>query len=77
MNSLTAIDLLSVGGKLKTLKILADGWIAEEDLAAMEKLLKSVTVKTEADLIRKYFSVDQFNGPAQRTRIRLALGKMP
>ncbi len=68
---------LSTVSKLKAIKTLMSGWISDDDVAAIIKICRSVTSKTEADPIRRDVDPHSMVSIGQRSMVRMALDGMP
>jgi hypothetical protein len=75
----TAGDLatLSTAAKISALRTLMGGWISDEDVAAMTKVILSSRNNDESKAIRSSINPIDMTSIGQRTRIRIALSKMP
>jgi len=71
------VQLLPAAEKLRLINRLLDGWVAEGDIAAVERICGSVNNQFEMDLIKKTISPREssLNNDAQRARLHSALGK--
>lgn len=68
---------LTPGAKVSALRTLMGGMISEDDLVAMEKIILSARNRDEAATIRNGINPKNMSSIGERTRIRIALAKMP
>lgn len=75
----SALARQRVGEKIRMLNTLSDGWISEDDMLAMERILRSVASLPEMQLIRAAMQPRErdFSDLGQRTRFRVALSRNP
>jgi len=71
------IARLSTEVKLKSIRTLMSGWISDDDMDAIVKIMTNVRDKTEADAIRKGIDALDFTSIGQRTRYRVTAARMP
>jgi Domain of unknown function (DUF4157) len=76
-HSLSDVGRLSTPNKLRAIRTLMGGWISDEDVAAIVRICRSVTTRTEADAIRGAVDVLQMSSIGQRTTVRVAFAGMP
>jgi hypothetical protein len=72
------VQLLPAGEKLRLINRLLDGWIAEGDIAAVERICGSVNNQFEMDLIKKQITPREssLHNDAQRARLHSALSRI-
>lgn len=63
--------------KLQAINTLMSGWISDADVAAMEKIIATVSTADEARTFRARIDLLDFSGLGQRMRIRIALNRLP
>jgi hypothetical protein len=68
---------VSTAGKIGALRTLMGGWISDEDVVAMEQIIGAVRNRDEAAAIRSAIRLLDMTSIGQRTRIRVALSRMP
>jgi hypothetical protein len=68
---------LSTANKLKAIGTLMTGWISDADVAAIGRICSCVTLKAEADAIRRGIDLLKFSSIGQRTMMRVTLSQMP
>ncbi|GLS86438.1 hypothetical protein GCM10010873_14120 [Cypionkella aquatica] len=71
------IQALSADVRLRGLEILMNGWVSGDDLRAMERLIGGVTNAIEARNIRTRIDPVRLTDLGQRTRLRVAMERMP
>lgn len=71
------LQLMTVETRLAALKTLAEGWISDDDVAAMVTLISAVRSPAHAARLRSGVDLTVFSSIAQRTRVADALAKMP
>lgn len=76
-HSVEDVRALPTSQKIAAIQTLLGGWISDEDLNAIIRILQSVTDATEANRIRGAIDARTFSSLGQRTRYRLALAHMP
>jgi hypothetical protein len=76
-HSLPDIGRLSTADKLTAIRALMDGWISDDDVAAIARICSSVTSRTEADAIRGGVDLLAMTSIGQRTAVRVAFARMP
>jgi hypothetical protein len=71
------VQLLPTGEKLRLINRLLDGWVAEGDIAAVERICGSVNNQFEMDLVKKQISPREssLHNDAQRARLHAALSR--
>jgi len=71
------VQLLPAAEKLRLINRLLDGWVAEGDIAAVERICGSVNNQFEMDLIKKQISPREssLHNDAQRARLHSALSR--
>lgn len=71
------VQQLPVSEKLRLINRLLDGWVAEGDIAAVERICASVNNQFEMDLINKTISPREsdLNNAGQRARLHSALNR--
>jgi hypothetical protein len=65
--------------KIRMIDTLMSGWISDDDMVAMEKILGSVSSPAEMQILRRTFEprATEFTSIGQRTRFRVALARNP
>jgi hypothetical protein len=71
------ISALSAAQKVVMVQTLADGWVAEEDLAGIVRLCAAAKTRAQADALRAAIDPLSFSDLGQRTRLRTAFANMP
>ncbi|MCW5748970.1 MAG: hypothetical protein KIT36_22460 [Alphaproteobacteria bacterium] len=71
------IARLSTAAKLNAINILMSGWISDDDMDCIIKIMRNVRDKAEADAIRKGIDPLDFTSIGQRTQFRVAAARMP
>lgn len=71
------ISRLSTAVKLQSINTLMSGWISDDDMKAIIKIIANVRDKAEADAIRKGVDPLDFTSISQRTQFRVAASRMP
>ena len=71
------IAKLSTATKLQSIKTLMSGWISDDDMKAIKKIMANVKDKKEADAIRSGIDPLDFTSIGQRTQFRVAASQMP
>lgn len=71
------LQLMTVDTRLAALATLMEGWISDEDVAAMVALIAAVRSPANAARLRSGVDLTVFNSVAQRNRVADALAKMP
>lgn len=79
INSHGSADIarLSTDAKLRAIRTLMGGWISDDDMDCIVKIMRSVRDKAEADAIRKGIDPLSFTSIGQRTQFRVACVQMP
>jgi flagellum-specific peptidoglycan hydrolase FlgJ len=75
-HSLADIGALPTASKLQAIDTLMSGWISDDDIAAITKICKSVSTRTEAEAIIHGVDVQQMTSIGQRTTVRVAFAEM-
>ena len=71
------IAALSDASVTAALKTLMGGWISDEDVAAMQKIIKAVRAPSAVAAVRSAVNPMTFTGQGQRDTVRMALDSMP
>ena len=76
---LVPLGLQPTSEKIRMLNTLIDGWVSEDDMVAIGKILRSVTSRTEMVAIRGALASREldFTDVGQRTLFRVALARTP
>lgn len=79
VSSHTQLQIQALGPdvRMRGLEILMNGWVSGDDLRAMEGLMSGVTNGLEARNIRARIDPIRLTDIGQRTRLRLAMERMP
>lgn len=76
-HSLSEIGAQPVDAKISAINTLMGGWISDADVAAILKILQSVSNVSEANVIRSRIDTLGFSSIGQRTRVRVGMAGMP
>jgi hypothetical protein len=75
-HTLGDIRALPTSHKIGAIKALMDGWISDDDMAAIEKIIAGVASPTEARALQSSLNPYDFTSIGQRTRLRVAFSKV-
>jgi hypothetical protein len=79
-HDLATVGRLPAAEKVRMIFSLMKGWISDDDVAAMTRILQSVTSAAEMDAIRRTvepYIASQMSSIGQRTALRMALSRRP
>jgi hypothetical protein len=75
-HNLNDIRALPTSQKAAAIKALMEGWISDDDIAAIEKIIAGVASPSEAKALRATIDPSDFTSIGQRTRMRVAFAKV-